>query len=79
MTYFKVTFVYPDGHVNDFEDRYQELEDAIKFGNNHLVQVVNTERYHKDRGLFSKKPKKPYFQVNKVDDGLLTLVYDSRN
>ena len=73
--FFKVEFLYPDGHVEEFDDYYRTLEAAVKFGNDLLNQVAATEQYHKHT---SRDLQKAYFLVTKIEGEEHSLVYDSR-
>lgn len=62
---FKVEMNYPDSHVEELELSFETKEEAVKYGRNLLVQVANTESYHKpvEDGFLGRKKIKPYFIV----------------
>ena len=80
-SYYKVSVTYPDGHTEEIEESYDSLEKAKEFGDNIVLQVQNTERYHKNKGgflgLFKRKKKACYYVVRYVTDDGAEEVFDS--
>lgn len=76
-----VEFSFPDGHVQELEQRFKKLEDAIDYAENMVGQVNHTERFRGgdsfDEGGFSSK-RKPFYYVIKVFNNKRTLVYESK-
>lgn len=74
--FFKVVFVYPDGHIEEIEDIFNSIESAKDFGENLTNQVINTERFH---GGSAEGKRAPYFMVVEVLDGKLKMVFESQH
>ena len=56
--YYRVVFVYPDGHLEDIEDTFKSGADALECGNTIMAQISSTEQY---RSKYSEDKKDPYF------------------
>ena len=54
---YKVVFVYPDGHIEEVEETFNEGSDAVEYGNNLLNQVLHTEIY---KNPFDEDPSFPF-------------------
>lgn len=82
VKYFKVVFVYPDGHIEEIDDQFQTGRDALEYGNNLLAQVKNTEgvlhrgSYEEDEFNFNEK-KEAHFMIVEMSGKKYRLVYDS--
>lgn len=80
--YYKVVFVYPDGHIEEIDDQFVEGKDALEAGNSLLNQVLNTEgQFHKDsyEDQFGfKERKEPHFMIVEISRKKYRLVYDSK-
>lgn len=74
---FILSFSYPDGHVEEIDQSFTNLEAAIEYGNGLYSQVQATEDFKK-QGIFSKRGKS-YFLVEEVTLDARKLVFDSRN
>ena len=74
--YFKVEFSYPDGHTEEFDEKFSSLEAAIKFAKDLMNQVGFNERAH-DEGA-DKELSKPHYWVIKVTPEGKELAFDSR-
>ena len=78
---YKVSFTYPHGRIEEIEDTFATLDEAIKFGLN-LRQEVKNNRLFRARGeadvITPAKKKKPYFIVIGIDGKDKSVVYDSR-
>ena len=78
--YYKLEIFFPDGHVEEMEEEYHTLEEAVSVGNSMLTQISYTEEYHKqniDEDGF-KKARKPYYIVSRVLEEGRQVVFDSR-
>ena len=81
---YMVVFVYPDGHIEEIQDLFNNGREALEYGNNMLSQVNSTEKFI-SRGrpdaddFFSKEPINPYFMIVEVGNKKYHLVYDSRS
>lgn len=79
---FKLEVSYPDSHIEEIEENFGTLEDAVAFGKTILGQIAYTERYHKRRGgdLFEEapKPQKPFIVVCEIVEGKRKIAFDSR-
>lgn len=82
--YYKVIFVYPDGHLEEVDDQFNSGKDALEYGNNLFVQVKNTEGVFQ-RGDFSdddlgfKEKIEPHFMIIEITGKKYRLVFDSRS
>ena len=81
--YYKVVFVYPDGHIEEIQDQFQNGRDALDYGNNLLAQVKNTEgvlqRGQNDFDEFDFREKKEAsFMIVEMNGKKYRLVYDSK-
>ena len=74
--YYKVVFVYPDGHIEEIDQNFSEGLDAKEYGNSLLGQVINTEQF---RGGSMEEKHEPYFMIVEVKGKKLHLVYESRH
>lgn len=72
--YYKVVFVYPDGHIEEIEETFKEGLEAKEYGNNLLAQVANTEQFH---GGLDEEKRNPYFMIVEVKGKKLKLVFES--
>lgn len=80
VVYYKVTISYPDGHLEEIEEDFYNLEKAIDFGEKYISQVYGTESFRGnslDEGNFFHK-KEPYFFVDSHGEGESKIVFDSR-
>ncbi len=82
--YYKVIFVYPDGHIEEIDDQFNNGKDALNYGNNLFVQVKNTEdvfqRGDSSDDAFGFKGKiEPYFMIVETNGKKHRLVFDSRS
>ena len=80
---FKLEVSYPDSHIEEIEENFGTLEDAVAFGKTILGQIAYTERYHKRSGggdLFEEapKPQKPFIVVCEIVEGKRKIAFDSR-
>ena len=73
--WYKLVFVYPDGHIEDIQETFKDVERAIDYGKKLAIQVVHTEKIR--NGIFRRKPKS-YFMVVEAQDSDYRMVYDSR-
>ena len=81
--YYKIVFVYPDGHIEEIQDQFFKGKDALDYGNNLLNQVKYTEGVL-PRGSFDddfgfKKKQDPYYMIVEIDGKKYRMVYDSRS
>lgn len=80
--FYKVVFVYPDGHIEEIDDHFEKGKDALEYGRNMLGQVINTEgvfhrgSYEDDEFGFKQK-QDPHFMIVEIDGKKYHLVYDS--
>lgn len=80
--YYKVIFVYPDGHIEEIQDQFETGRDALDYGNNLLNQVKNTEdvfqksSFEQDDLGFKEKGK-PHFMIVEMNGKKYRLVFDS--
>ena len=72
--YYKVVFVYPDGHIEEIEDNFNDGIEAKEYGNNLLAQVANTEQFY---GGMDEEKHNPYFMIVEVKGKKLKLVFES--
>ncbi len=80
---YKVVFVYPDGHVEEINEHFNNGHDALEYGNNLVAQVLNTEGvYHRssydDNEFGFKGPKQPHFMILEIYNNKYKMVYDSQ-
>ena len=73
--YYRVVFVYPDGHLVDIEDTFKSGADALECGNTIMAQISSTEQY---RSKYSEDKKDPYFMIVEIKGKKRTIVYDNR-
>ena len=79
---YKLVFVYPDGHIEEFDEIFRDEKKAIEYGESLIAQVQGTEGVMKPNGggLFaSKRKRKPYFMIVSVEEGTYHLVYESKH
>ncbi|MCR5184755.1 MAG: hypothetical protein K6C32_01565 [Bacilli bacterium] len=78
---YRVTILYPDGHVEELEETFSYIDKAIKFGEDYLNQVNATEQFKgKKYGVdfdSSSKGRKASFRVEELIDDRITTVFDS--
>ncbi len=72
-TYYSINFTYPNGHTDEIEETFKDLESAIAFGNSVLVQVGQTERFHQ----FNEETVPPHFDIYLNSDEGRSLAYRS--
>ena len=72
--YYTVVFVYPDGHIEELEEHFENGADAREQGNSLLAQVLNTEKFH---GGFTEDKRDPYFMIVEVIGKRRNLVFES--
>ena len=82
--YYKLVFVYPDGHLEEIEETFNTEAEAAEYGENLTIQVENTEGNHrgsdeKDEFGFKKKKIKPYYMILLIEGKDYRLVRDSRS
>ena len=77
---YLVEMNYPSGKVELLDISFEKIEDADKYGHNMLIQIENTERFHKyeDDGIGQAKKQKPYYLVLEVNGRNKEVVLDSR-
>ena len=79
---YKVVFVYPDGHLEETFDTFNDAHDALNYGNSLLAQVRGTGDI-RDASLdnpFGRKKHKAYFMIVEISkDKSYSIVYDSRD
>ena len=73
--YYRVVFVYPDGHLEDIEDTFKSGADALECCNTIMAQISSTEQY---RSKYSEDKKDPYFMIVEIKGKKRTIVYDNR-
>lgn len=73
--YYRVIFVYPDGHIEDIDDTFKTGSEALEYGNQIMGQISSTEQY---RSKYSEDKKDPYFMIVEIKDKKRSLVYDNR-
>ena len=81
--YYRVVFVYPDGHIEEIDDQFENGKDALEYGNNLLNQVRNTEdvfhRANYDDSEFNFNTKhEAHFMIVESNGKKYRLVYDSK-
>ena len=71
---------YPDGHVEEIEERFSSVEEAKKYAEELLLQVANTERYHYAHGDSKgiQKRGKASFIISKKGPSGSQIVFDSK-
>ena len=69
-----VEFSFPDSHIEELDQAFEDLESAVRFGNGMLIQVKDTERFRR----FDEDKRKPFFMVYEVCGGARKLVYQSK-
>lgn len=79
---FKITFSYPDGHVEEIDQVFNTLEDAKDYGFNLLNQVGATEihkgKTYKDAFGGNEGEAQPaFFIVSKYEGGKVKRVFIS--
>ena len=81
--YYKVVFVYPDGHIEEIEEMFRTGTEALEYGNGLIAQVHNTEgvfRGAEEDDEFGFKEKiDPYYMILEIKGKRYRLVYDSRS
>ena len=79
--YFKLEFVYPDGHIEEIFDVFHSEEKAKEYGNSLLVQVQNTEGVKRPESdsLSFKKKGKPYYMVYEYEGEEGRLIFESKH
>ena len=73
---YKVVFVYPDGHIEEIEEKFKEGSDALDYGNNLLNQVLHTEKF---KNPFDEDKCDPYFMIVEVKGKKLKMVFESKH
>lgn len=79
--FYKVMMSYPDGHVEEIAESFNDLDSAVEYGKSMLAQVRGTERFHLDKGdVFGEKKakKKPSFEIVKKTGSMSTIVFSSK-
>lgn len=84
VKFYKVVFVYPDGHIEEIDEQFQNGNDALEYGKNLLNQVRNTEgvlqrgsRHDDDVFGFNEK-QQAHFMIVEMNGEQYRLVYDSK-
>lgn len=79
---YKLVFVYPDGHIEEIDNLFSDLDSAKMYGETLLGQVYNTESFintgDDEEFGFSKKID-PYFMVVELGGKKYRLVYESKH
>ena len=73
---YKVVFVYPDGHIEEIEEAFNEGRDALEYDNNLLNQVLHTEQY---KNPFEEDKHDPYFMIVEVNGKKFKMVFESKH
>ena len=78
--FYHVEVVFPDGHIEDINNHFTVLRDAVEFGNGMLAQIASNEHLRaRDIDIFDERESvDPYFMVVEVKGKKRKLVYDSR-
>lgn len=71
---YRVVFVYPDSHIEEIEEVFNDGKEALEYGNSMLVQVANTEQFH----AFADEKIQPYFMIVEVNGKKHRMVYNSK-
>ena len=71
IAYFKLTVSYPDGGVEEIEQDFHSLREAVEYGEALLGQIPSNAPF-KGRSGFE-----PRFRVARVDDSGRKVVFDS--
>lgn len=72
----KVVFVYPDGHIEDIQEVFNNVDDAKAYGDRMVGMVYQTEEFH---GGFGFRKRKPYYMIVEIKEKERVMVFDSRN
>ena len=79
--YYKLVFVYPDGHIEEVDEIFYAGQEALDYGNNLLGQVTHTEKVLNRRAnsdIFEERTStEPYFMIVEIKGKKRRLVYDS--
>ena len=79
--FYKITFVYPDGHIEEVDEIFYGGQEALDYGNNLLGQVAHTEKVLNRRAIGDifeeRKSGEPYFMIIEHKGKNRRLVYDS--
>ena len=74
-SYFKLHRCYPNGRIEEIDEMCKTARDAFDYGQNMLMQIANTERFH---GGDDESKGEPSFTIYEIQDGVSRLRYDSR-
>ena len=72
---YKITVSYPDGHMEELFEMFNDLNSAVEYGKEFLNQVRNTERFKNKQYT---EALEAYFFVSGLKDDSYVKVYDSR-
>ena len=80
--YYRVIFMYPDGHLEEIDEQFKDGKEALEYGNNLLNQVLHTEDvFHRgnydDSDFNFNQKKEPRFMIVETNGKKYRLVYES--
>ena len=73
VAHYKVEFRYPDGHIEEIDEIFRNIEKAVEYGNSMLVQVANTERFHT-----GGRGDNAHYRIIEYSDAGRKVIKDSR-
>ena len=71
---YRVEMTYPNGNIEEIEEEFYSLDDAIDYGKRLLGQVGYNAQFHKGGNAVQ-----PFFVVLLRNKEGSKIVYDSRN
>ena len=80
MPIFKVIITYPNSSVEEIDEEFAHLDDAIAYADRILAEIPFNAPYHNDILDEEGDAKNivPYAIVTEKEDGESRIVYDSR-
>ena len=80
MALYKVIVTYPNAQVEELDQEFYVLSQAIEGAKHILGQVEHNAQYHEDQadGLGGLKRIKPYCVVKEIKDDKGIIVFDTR-
>ena len=76
-TYYKVQISYPNGRVEEIDERFSTQSQAIKYGDTLLAQIPSNKNYRDD---FEREVSyKSYFLVIEYSEQEKKVVFESKH
>ena len=73
---YKVVVSYSDGHIDELNDEFKELNQALSFAVSYVGHLEDNDEFRNTFNCGSRK--KPYFQIVEYQGEHSNVVLDSR-